>query len=89
MGKRNKGLNKPLFYLVSINNFVYLYYKLLTMKKYFELFMTIMFSFLTGAKVVLLTRQEIVTNWDFVHLGINVFFIWFFSYQLYKTIKGE
>jgi hypothetical protein len=51
--------------------------------------MTIMFSFLTGAKVVLLTRQEIVTNWDFVHLGINVFFIWFFSYQLYKTIKGE
>jgi len=59
------------------------------MKKYFELFMTIMFSFLTGAKVVLLTRQEVVTNWDFVHLGINVFFIWFFSYQLYKTIKGE
>jgi len=57
------------------------------MRKYFELIMAILFSFLTGAKVVLLSNQEVVTNWDFVHLGINIFFVWFWSYQLYRTIK--
>jgi hypothetical protein len=57
------------------------------MRKYFELCMTICFSFLTGANVVLLTKQEVVTNWDYTHLGINIFFIWFFSYQLCQTIK--
>ena len=59
------------------------------MKKYYELIMAILFSFLTGAKVVLLSNQEAVTNWDFVHLGINIFFIWFFSYQLHRTIKEK
>jgi hypothetical protein len=59
------------------------------MKKYYELIMAILFSFLTGAKVVLLSNQEVVTNWDFVHLGINIFFIWFFSYQLHRTIKEK
>ncbi len=59
------------------------------MKKYYELIMAILFSFLTVAKVVLLSNQEVVTNWDFVHLGINIFFIWFFSYQLHRTIKEK
>jgi hypothetical protein len=59
------------------------------MKKYFELFMAIAFSFLTGAKVVLLSKQEFVTNWDFFHLGVNIFFVWFFAYQLHRTIKEK
>lgn len=59
------------------------------MKKFFQVFMLISFSFLTGAKVVLLKTQASVDGWDYFHLGVNIFFIWFWANELYRTIKGK
>jgi hypothetical protein len=51
--------------------------------------MVIFWSFYFGTKLEMILHSEVVSNWDWVSLGINLFMVWFFSKELNSYLNTE
>ena len=61
----------------------------MTKLKIIEHVLAYLFVFWLGAKMVIFTYKQELTTYDWVSLGINIFFTAFFMYQAQKNINNQ